>query len=146
MSFFGNLFGGKLEEVNINELNVQSSDPVVTRASNMLIGAGLGTHAEFLTLVDKVVTIMLRYQEVDVGATVASIKKAETVSAKVTTTIKKEPKSKKPKVKKAESDVAPITDTAMTITPAKSTKKSTKTAKPTKRVYNRKTTTQKMVD
>lgn len=142
MSFFGNLFGSKLQEININDLDLKSTDTLATRATNMLVGAGLRGHSDFLTLIDNVVAVMRRYQEVDVEASAANIKKVliETPAKEA----KKESKPNKPKAKntkKVETVVTPLTDATVTITPAKTVKKSSK-----KSVYNRKSVKQKTVD
>ena len=137
MSFFRNLFGSKPHEFNINDLELKQSDAISTRASNILIGLGLRDNSNYLNLLGNVTQILGRYQELDTTASSDNIKKV-LLETPVVKNPKKKTAARKPKSKKSDAIIIPLTDTTMTITPANSTKKTTK-----KRVYKRKVTSQK---
>lgn len=132
MNLFGNLFGNKLQEINIDTLDLKSTDPLVTRATYILESLGLRNSSDFVTQLNNVMTVIRRYQEVDVEASAANIKKV-LIETPVVKEVKKDPKPKQKNIKKVESIVAPLTDTSATNSTTTPTKKSTK-----KSVYNRK--------
>jgi hypothetical protein len=126
MSFFGNLFGRQTTAVDLNTLNLQSTDPLVTRVSNMLTAAGLGNDSNFNLYVDQVLEVTRRYQELDSTAMLEYINRVDDVKvskqAKTSSTLKTS-KSKKTTTKTPKSSEVEVVINKVTKPATKRTQK-----------------------